>query len=248
MTNFTQLIDALDQYRGHIEFEYANSWLKIKIKDRFFLAKEKLNIQNIFEDHGFFNKFQLTTSWNWTKIQYENYILNNPNIQYEYFISSFDLLKGKPLQISDTTDPLHDICLFALRDKINKVHQFCTKYDNLKSCPLFYSFFRGVNCYFISFYTQTEAKQFEHINPFNRKMSWQLKQQSGSTKRVYICQLYYTDKEQFCPNIPLTDVIKRKQINQIPEKPLTQKELFDKVKAGEITFEEFEKILQKDKN
>jgi len=143
--------------------------------------------------------------------------------------------------ISTTSDALYDYRPKDYIEAYNKHHNLSTNLNN-------YSFQGGVGRYGFGFstMTKTDAKELDKIvKLFNRRVSWKVvPSEYQSNRKIYICDVLMNDVEYPFEIVSLNSILKSVSPKPRKAKKLNAAELFEKVKNGEITQDEFVKLIE----
>lgn len=244
-----ELADALKDRYGYknlpkdFKYDFAGldvGWLRIYLgSDRHFFLRERQAIKELVNSFGLLADFE--TSWVWENAYNAEFdiTIRQPTDVYVLFVSSASK-KWKSdhdlIRISDTTDILYDYDLRELLDTVSlKFHLDPFDVNGI---------IRNTDGFILNFYQLRHAKTFEKSTILGRKTSWS-KTDRGEYSE-YVCQLYMKDKEPES-TVSLDELIKqKKRLPKVPKvKGIKPEELYSKVQTGEITLEEFTKIIGK---
>lgn len=164
--------------------------------------------------------------WEWGEVEYNGFTFTNPNPSFRFYISGYSNNKGFVFddrgildRVSDTTDPLYDICLLKLQDvmgyPIGNPNRLITNF-----CRMPYGFaIRGDSL--------AEVECIMGRNIFDRKMSW-----SKVGNREYEIRIYMIDKEHL---FVASDKKQKKKISKV---------IKTKVDYSKLSKEELIKLLE----
>lgn len=196
----------------------GRDWFEFFINDRIILLDNIKAIETFISDYNV--RCNITWVWEWKEVNYDNLVFNNPNPTFRFFIrkssKGFIFNANSIVNVSDTTDPLYDICLFKLQDKkgypIGNPNRVIRTYGKTP-----YGFDISVD-------SLAEVTRFMDNNILIRKMSF-IKQDN----RNYIVRVYMKDKEYLFESYAKMSKQKRRERSKKDEivdySKLTKKEL-----------------------
>ena len=199
-----------------IKIDFVGSdWFEFFINDRVVLLNNIKAIKTFISNYNV--RCNITWVWEWKKVNYDNLVFNNPNPTFRFCITKvnegFSFNANSIVNVSDTTDPLYDICLFKLQDKkgypIGNPNRVIRAYGKTP-----YGFD-------ISLDSLAEVTRFMDNNILIRKMSF-IKQDN----RNYIVRVYMKDKEHlFEPSSKLEKQKRGKKDEIVDYSKLSKEEL-----------------------
>lgn len=228
----------------HFKFDFlaveSGTWLRIYLgTDRLFFLRERKPIIQLVESFGLVPSFDISWVWETKYCDEYNVHVRQPTPQYELFVTRGTSKIGQKLlsHLSDTTDPLYDFVINDLMTAISLQRKSPIAVEH--GC-------RNQFGFIFSFGTKKTAREFAANNPIDRVTSWFNIEDSCLYK--YACQVYMKDKE---PEEVVTieqlfgKTPKRVRITKRPvHKVLDPAELYAKVQSGELSLEEFTKLIK----
>ena len=239
-------------YRDHpknFAFDFIGvecaGWLRVYLgTDRHFVLREREEIIKLVESFGLAPSFDV--SWVWQTVYNEEYNVHfrQATPLYAVFVCGTDKRFQNLLPyLSDTSDELYD---FECKDLMEAISKNRTTPCSIKNGH------RTLNGFAFGFETKKACYEFEANNPFDRVISWSLAE--GKTYTKYICQMFMNDKvpeevvtlKQLFGNKPKrVRIAKRAAAEKNPgNNLLNPAELFAKVQNGELSLEEFSKLIK----